>query len=158
MNMKAMARAAFGEVAGDALAQAKVDFRLGELPESVGATSLVRQVWVNLLSNALKFSPNREHPTIEVGGTVEGGFAVYHVRDRGVGFDQKYAEKLFGVFQRLHGVKEFEGSGIGLALVKRIVTRHGGRVWAEGGLEKGATFYFSLPANEESGPPALTGS
>ncbi len=158
MNMKAMARAAFGEVAGDSLAQAKVDFRLGELPEAVGATSLVRQVWVNLLSNALKFSSNREHPTIEVGGTVEGGFAVYHVRDRGVGFDQMYADKLFGVFQRLHGVKEFEGTGIGLALVKRIVTRHGGRVWAEGGLGKGATFHFSLPAYEESGTLALPGS
>jgi light-regulated signal transduction histidine kinase (bacteriophytochrome) len=106
---------------------------------------MIREVFVNFLSNAMKFIRPRKAPVIEVTGTVDENETVYSVKDKGVGFDMKYADKLFKVFQRLHSAEEFEGTGIGLALVQRIVHRHGGRVWAEGKVNKGATFYFSLP-------------
>jgi light-regulated signal transduction histidine kinase (bacteriophytochrome) len=111
---------------------------------------MMHQVFVNLLSNAIKFSSSKEVARIKVGVSTDGGETIYYVQDNGAGFDMQYANKLFGVFQRLHGVTEFEGTGIGLAIVKRIVTRHGGRVWAEGEVGKGATFYFSIPT-----PPQL---
>jgi light-regulated signal transduction histidine kinase (bacteriophytochrome) len=98
-----------------------------------------------MLSNAVKFSAPRERPAIDVDGRVAGGEVVYRVRDNGVGFDMNYVDKLFGVFHRLHGHHEFEGTGVGLALAKRIGTRHGGRIWAEGELGRGATFSFALP-------------
>jgi light-regulated signal transduction histidine kinase (bacteriophytochrome) len=107
--------------------------------------SMLRQVFANLLSNAIKFSRPKPASRIEIGGHIDGGEAVYFVKDNGVGFDMKYAGKLFGAFQRLHGVDEFEGTGIGLAIVKRIVGRHGGRAWAEGKPGEGATIYFALP-------------
>ena len=143
--MKSLARVAFEEAVGDAGTQARIELRLGDLPDADGDPSMIQQVWVNLLSNAVKYSARRERPVIEVSGALEGELSVYHVRDNGVGFDMKYVDKLFGIFQRLHGAKEFEGTGIGLALVKRIVTRHGGRVWAQGNRDDGATFSFALP-------------
>jgi light-regulated signal transduction histidine kinase (bacteriophytochrome) len=105
---------------------------------------LVKQVLANLLSNAIKFTRPREHAVIEVGATLREGLPVIFVRDNGVGFSMKYATKLFGVFQRLHRQEDFEGTGVGLATVQRVVLKHGGCVWAEAELNKGATFYFTL--------------
>jgi len=108
-------------------------------------SNLIRQVWINLISNAIKYSGDKENPLIEISSAKSGNEIVYSIKDNGVGFNMKYADKLFGVFQRLHKVTEFEGTGVGLALAQRIVTRHGGRVWAEAEVNKGAVFYFSLP-------------
>lgn len=115
------------------------------LPACHGDRAMLRQVWVNLLNNAIKFTAPRTAALVELGGRVEGAELVYYVKDNGAGFDMRYAEKLFGVFQRLHSNEEFEGTGIGLAIVKRIVARHGGRVWAEGAIDQGATIHFALP-------------
>jgi PAS domain S-box-containing protein len=124
----------------------KMTIVIHPLAEAVGDPSLIRQVWANLLSNAVKFSSRRERPFIEVGSSVLGGEVLYSVQDNGTGFDMAYAGKLFGVFQRLHSVKEFEGTGVGLAIAQRIVNRHGGRIWAKAKPDKGATFFFTLPA------------
>ena len=115
-----------------------------KLPPAKGDRAMLRQVWVNLLSNAIKFSGKSEQPKVEIGATREGAQDIYWVRDSGVGFDMKYYEKLFGVFQRLHSAEEFPGTGVGLAIVQRIVTRHGGQVWANSKTGEGATFYFTL--------------
>ncbi len=127
-------------------AERDVKLEVGELPPTRGDAALLRQVWINLLGNAIKFTSPKPNAIITVSGHVEGTETIYSVKDNGVGFDMQYAGKLFGVFQRLHHVDEFEGTGIGLAIVKRIITRHGGRVWAEGKVGDGATFYFALPS------------
>lgn len=135
--------------------------RLASLPEATGDPALLRQVFVNLLANALKFSSKRELREVTVGGGVRGAESVYFVQDNGAGFDPAYAAKLFEVFERLHGQREYPGTGVGLSIVKRIVERHGGRVWAEGAPGAGATFSFALPRGEEcvaAGDPAADGS
>jgi PAS domain S-box-containing protein len=128
--------------------QGRIDFVLGSLPVAQGDSSLIRRVWVNLLSNAIKFTSRKEHAVIEVGSRQGEEETIYYVRDNGAGFDMEYGNKLFGVFQRLHSESEFGGTGVGLAIVQRIIRRHGGHVWAEGEVEKGATFYFALPRKE----------
>lgn len=122
----------------------KVDFRLLQLPSATADPVLLRQVWTNLLDNALKYSRNCDVTEIEVGNEIREGETVYFIRDNGAGFDAKYADKLFQVFQRLHRADEFEGNGVGLAVVQRIVHRHHGRVWGESEPGHGATFYFTL--------------
>jgi light-regulated signal transduction histidine kinase (bacteriophytochrome) len=144
LDMAALAKSAYSEVRqqdGDR----RIELHAGELPRASGDPAMLRQVWLNLLSNAVKYTRTREPAFIEIGGRVDGPEVVYSVRDNGVGFDMRYSDKLFGVFQRLHAPSEFEGTGVGLALVQRIVHRHGGRVWAASKPNEGATFYFTLP-------------
>jgi light-regulated signal transduction histidine kinase (bacteriophytochrome) len=117
---------------------------VNSLTKARGDIALIKQVLVNLISNAFKYSNKTEKPLIEIGCKTEDGEVQYYVKDNGVGFDMEYSNKLFGVFQRLHDPQEYQGTGVGLAIVKRIIIRHGGRVWAEGKEGQGATFYFSL--------------
>jgi two-component system, sensor histidine kinase and response regulator len=119
---------------------------LQPLPPAMGDPVILRHVWSNLIGNAVKFSATRAQPLVRISGTSDGREAVYTVADNGVGFDMHYADKLFGVFKRLHSTEEFPGTGVGLAIVHRIVTRHGGRIWAESAPDAGARFHFSLPA------------
>ena len=127
------------------IAGRELAMQIKPLPPCRGDFAMLRQVWVNLLGNAIKFTRTKAAALVEVAGHAEGAENIYYVKDNGAGFDMQYADKLFGVFQRLHGNEEFEGTGIGLAIVKRVVTRHGGRVWAESKVDEGATFYFALP-------------
>jgi PAS domain S-box-containing protein len=144
VSLKQIVQDAIAEVRQDAN-ERKIVWKIDSLPEWYGDRSMLRQAMVNLISNAVKFTRTRSQAEIEIGCTDhKNDHAVLFVRDNGVGFDMKYSNKLFGVFQRLHPQEAFEGTGIGLATVQRIVQRHGGRVWAEGKVEGGATFYFSL--------------
>jgi signal transduction histidine kinase len=124
----------------------KIEWIIRPLPGIYGDANMIRQVWTNLISNAIKYSGNKEKPRIETGAFIDKEQATFFVRDNGVGFDEKYKGKLFKVFQRLHRSSEFEGTGVGLAIVEKIISKHGGKVWAEGAAAKGASFYFSLPA------------
>jgi PAS domain S-box-containing protein len=129
----------------DEYADRQIEFRVDELASCEGDPALLRQVWINLLSNAIKYTRDRERATVEIGCRSNGnGEAIYFVKDNGAGFDMQYANKLFGVFQRLHRAEEYEGTGVGLATVQRIIHRHGGQIWAESEVDKGTTFSFTL--------------
>ena len=146
LDMTALTRKAFEEVRNSAPAQRAIALHLGDLPPARGDPAMIRQVLVNLLSNAVKFTAQKDEAVIEVGGAVAEKENTYWVKDNGVGFDMQYVDKLFGVFQRLHDANDYEGTGIGLAIVRRIVLRHGGRVWAEAKANEGASLYFTLPS------------
>jgi light-regulated signal transduction histidine kinase (bacteriophytochrome) len=122
-----------------------INWKSGQLCHAEGDLALMRQVWINLIANAIKFSSKNSSPAIEINCRRLNGECEYCIRDNGVGFDMRYADKLFGVFQRLHTENEFEGTGVGLAIVNNIITRHGGWIKAEGKVDSGAAFYFSLP-------------
>lgn len=154
VDMTALARAAFVEARQSVPSGERVELKLADLPPAQCDPDLLRQVWVNLVGNAVKFSAHVDAPVVEIEGTADERRIVYRVRDNGAGFDMAYAHKLFTVFQRLHAPSEFGGTGVGLALVKRIVTRHGGDVAAEGAVGRGATFSFWLPL---AGPPSGEG-
>ncbi len=124
-----------------------IEINISELPDTKGDETLINQVWVNLISNALKYSRKKVKAVIDIGSKIENGKTIFYVKDNGAGFDMKYADKLFGVFQRLHKARDFEGIGIGLANVNRIIIRHGGKCWAIGEVDNGATFFFSIPNN-----------
>lgn len=135
----------FQDLAPD-LTNRRIDWQRHAIPDTVGDPQLLKQVWVNLLANAVKYTRPRDPARIEIGAEEADDEIIYYVKDNGVGFNMQYADRLFGVFQRLHTEKDFEGTGVGLANVRRIVQRHGGRTWAEGAEGRGATVYFSLPA------------
>ncbi len=142
INMTDLARASF-ESATTSLSRPRLDLK--PLPPAHGDLAMLRQVFANLVGNAIKFSAGQATPVVEIGSHCVDGVTVYYVKDNGVGFDEKYSHKLFAVFQRLHSEAEFEGTGVGLALVQRVIHRHGGKVWAEGTPGHGATFFFTLP-------------
>lgn len=149
-SMDKLVRECFNEVAeAYAIEPAKVD--IGNMPVVYGDPKLLRQVWINLIGNAVKYQENEQNICISVGACrdEQKNQIVFWIKDNGVGFNMKYSDKLFGVFQRLHSEDEFEGTGIGLALVRRIVNRHGGDVWAESKIGEGSTFYFSLPDKQK---------
>ena len=145
IDMAALARAAADDLRREPHGTAGATIDIGPLPPARGDAGLLRQVWANLIGNALKYSRTRPEPRVEIAASEQNGDLVYQVRDNGVGFDPAFADKLFGVFQRLHSADEFEGTGVGLALVQRILERHGGRIWADARPNQGATFYFTLP-------------
>lgn len=146
IDMEGVARAVIDELE-PLVAGRKPHINLGKLPNVQGDRAMMHQVFENLLTNAIKFTGKNDAAHIEIGGKVEAGKAVYYVKDDGAGFDMQYVDRLFGVFQRLHSAEEFEGTGIGLAIAKRIILRHGGTIRAEGEVGKGATFYFSIPVD-----------
>jgi signal transduction histidine kinase len=144
VDMAKMAMSMLNEVASPET-QKNINIIVEKLPDAFADSTYLKQVWINLISNAIKFSSKKGKPEIEIGGYTDEGSNVYFVRDNGVGFKPDYGHKLFGVFQRLHKSDEFEGNGVGLAIVQRIIHRHEGKVWAEGKSGEGATFFFSLP-------------
>lgn len=143
VDMTSLVRQCLEELATETAGR-PMDIRVGELAGAQGDAALLKQVWINLLSNAVKYSRGRNPAVIEIGCEQRDGRQVYFVRDNGAGFDMQYADKLFGVFQRLHAAHQFEGTGVGLAIVQRVISRHGGRIWADAAVERGATFSFHL--------------
>ena len=148
VDVAALVRDALGDFDADVTAR-KIEVRVGELPAAVGDPVLLRQVFVNLLANAFKFTRRQPQAVVEVGSLQQERETVYFVRDNGAGFDMRHAERLFGVFQRLHSAEEYEGTGIGMSFVKRIIQRHGGRIWPQAAVNEGATFFFTLHAAGE---------
>jgi light-regulated signal transduction histidine kinase (bacteriophytochrome) len=148
IDMKKMARVVFEGMTSPA-ERKRIKLNIGKLQKAYGDFTLFGQVWTNLISNAIKYSSKNDVSEISIGSKIAGDMIIYFIKDNGVGFDMQYAHKLFGVFQRLHSKVDFEGNGVGLAIVQRIVVKHGGKVWAEGEVGKGATFYFALPVQDK---------
>jgi PAS domain S-box-containing protein len=148
LDMKSIVQAVFDDMTSKE-EKSKTKLRLGKLHNAFGDANLIRLVWNNLISNAVKYSSKEKTSEISIGSSSKYENITYSIRDNGVGFDMNYKHKLFGVFQRLHSEAEFEGNGVGLAIVQRIILKHGGKVWAEGEEGKGATFYFSLPVQDK---------
>jgi len=144
INTKEMVSSAFAELTVNE-DTGRIDFQLSDICNSAGDPILIKQVWLNLLSNAIKYSSKKERAVISISCRREGNNCIFSVTDNGVGFDMAYKNKLFGVFQRLHSQKEFDGTGVGLAIVQRIILRHGGSIWANSEIGRGAEFCFSLP-------------
>jgi PAS domain S-box-containing protein len=149
IDMKRMVRLVFEGMTSSAERE-RIKLKVGKLHNAFGDVKLIGQVWTNLISNAIKYSSKNEISEILIGSSISENMITYFIKDNGVGFEMQYAHKLFGVFQRLHSEAEFEGNGVGLAIIQRIILRHNGRVWAEGEVGKGATFYFSLPMEDKS--------
>jgi PAS domain S-box-containing protein len=149
INTGAMVNDIVGEMIQQNKGSSAIDWNIHSLPAINADMNTIRQVWINLISNAIKYSGNKEQPYIEIGSYPADGQTVFYVKDNGVGFDQQYKHKLFKVFQRLHNPEEFEGTGVGLALVEKIISRHKGKVWAEAEVDQGACFYFSLPVQNK---------
>jgi PAS domain S-box-containing protein len=148
IDMKIIAMTVFDEM-NPKIDNRVIKLNISKLIKAHADPALIKLVWINLISNAIKYSSTKEISEISIGSRIIGDMIVYNIKDNGVGFDMQYKHKLFGVFQRLHNEKDFEGNGVGLAIVQRIINKHGGKVWAEGEVDKGATFYFSLPASGE---------
>ncbi len=144
IDIKQMIEEVYKELTTEEMRQ-RIDFQVGDLKDIYGDATLIKQVWMNLIGNAIKFTSKKDKPTILVRSKEEDGRVLYSVEDNGVGFNMRYADKLFKVFQRLHSEKEFPGTGVGLAIAQRIIQRHGGEVGAKGEEDKGAIFYFSIP-------------
>ena len=144
IDMKNMAKAIYHEATGSS-ERKRINFSVADLPDVDGDSNMFRQVWMNLISNAIKFSSKREKAVISITGIQDDEKITYRISDNGAGFDMQYKNKIFDVFQRLHNERDFPGTGVGLALVRRIINRHNGKIWAESEVDKGATFYFSLP-------------
>jgi signal transduction histidine kinase len=149
INMEALVKSVKEEALPDDSSN-KIEFHLGKLPWAKADPSLIKQVWINLISNAIKYSKYKSKPVIEIGAYKKDKLIVYYIKDNGAGFDMRYYDKLFGVFQRLHSPDKFEGTGIGLAIVQKIVNRHNGTIWAESKPDEGTCFYFSLPGGQET--------
>ena len=149
IDMTLLADAAASEVKAQYVGPEPL-IEISDLPSIDADAVIMRQVWCNLIGNALKYSAKRAQPKISVSGRIDNGEAIYQVEDNGAGFDMRYADKLFGVFQRLHRTEEFSGTGVGLAIVHRIIARHGGRIWAKGSPDEGACFQFALPMQAAS--------
>jgi two-component system sensor kinase len=147
ISLEKLARSVAEEIE-TSIAGREVHIDIGKLPDAYGDHSMLRQVFINLISNSVKFTRLRETANIEINSMTQGDEIVYFIKDNGAGFDMKYTDKLFGVFQRLHRADEFEGTGVGLAIVQRVIHRHGGRVWAESTPGEGTTFYFTLPVKD----------
>ena len=130
-------------------ADRKIEFHISPLLPAMADNMAIKQVWLNLISNAVKYTKLKDTAIIEIGSESNGDEVTYFIKDNGAGFDMRYAGKLFGVFQRLHSDDEFEGTGVGLAIVQRIIAKLGGRVWGEGEVNNGASFYFTLPKTEQ---------
>jgi light-regulated signal transduction histidine kinase (bacteriophytochrome) len=145
IDMTSMVKALCHEVQ-KATNKSETKFVIGSIPDAEADNTLIKQVWINLINNAVKFSGKRSDPTIIITGIQKGNELIYSIKDNGVGFNPAYTDKLFGAFNRLHSRDDFEGTGIGLSVVRRIIHRHGGRVWAESEPDKGATFWFTLPS------------